>query len=97
VHGSFERDNNRGSSMNFLVWLITRACAGSFAAMMMRQNIGHLANVAFGIAGAFVGGLLCVHGNFANGPLAVTTFCVSLIGAIAVPGIANVMRTGALR
>ena len=83
--------------MNLLVWLVIGACAGSLAAMTMRQSFGLLVNVALGIAGALIGSVICAHGDIANSALTGTTFCVSLIGAIAVPGIANLLRTVALR
>jgi len=83
--------------MNLLVWLVIGACTGSLTAMVMRERFGLLANVALGIAGALIGGIACAHGDITDSPLTLTTFCVPLIGAIALPGAANLLRTGALR
>ena len=83
--------------MNLLVWLVIGAFTGSLAAMIMRERFGLAGNVVLGIAGALCGGLACARGDLANTPLTITTFCVPLIAAIALPGIANLRSTSALR
>ncbi len=83
--------------MSILVWLVVGAVVGSLAAAIMRERLGLLGNVALGIVGAAVGGLLFAHGDINNSPLTLGTFVVSLLGAVVLLGLVNLMRGGSLR
>ena len=83
--------------MSILVWLVVGAVVGSLAAAIMRERLGLLGNVALGIVGAAVGGLLFAHGDINNSPLTLGTFGVSLLGAVVLLGLVNLMRGGSLR
>ncbi len=83
--------------MSILVWLVVGAVVGSLAAAIMRERLGLLGNVALGIVGAAVGGLLFAHGDINNSPLTLGTFVVTLLGAVVLLGLVNLMRGGSLR
>jgi uncharacterized membrane protein YeaQ/YmgE (transglycosylase-associated protein family) len=83
--------------MSVLVWLVIGAIIGSLASALMRENLGLLGNILVGIVGAAIGGFLFAHGDINNSPLTVGTFAVSLIGAIVLLGLVNLMRGGRVR
>jgi uncharacterized membrane protein YeaQ/YmgE (transglycosylase-associated protein family) len=83
--------------MNFLIWLVIGAFVGSVAAMIMRQSLSLAGNVAVGIVGAFLGGALFAHGDINDSPLTIGTFSVSVLGAIVLLGLVNLLRRGSLR
>jgi len=83
--------------MGVLIWLLIGAIVGSIAGLIMRESFGLLGNIAVGVVGAFLGGLLFAHGDINNSPLTVGTFSVSLVGAIVLLGIVNLLRNGAVR
>ena len=85
--------------MGIIMWLIVGGIVGWLASMVMRTDAqqGILLNVVVGIVGAFIGGLIFARGNINDAPLTVTTFLVSLVGAIILLGIVNLVRRGSLR
>jgi uncharacterized membrane protein YeaQ/YmgE (transglycosylase-associated protein family) len=56
-----------------------------------------LANIIVGIVGAFIGGMLLSRGDINNAPLTVTTFLVSLAGALILLAVVNLVRRGSIR
>jgi uncharacterized membrane protein YeaQ/YmgE (transglycosylase-associated protein family) len=58
---------------------------------------GIILNIVVGIVGAFIGGLILGHGEINNAPLTLTTFLVSLVGAIVLLAIVNLIRRGTVR
>jgi uncharacterized membrane protein YeaQ/YmgE (transglycosylase-associated protein family) len=83
--------------MGLLVWLVIGAVVGSLAGLILRERIGLLGSIATGIVGAFIGGAVFAHGDIDNSPLTLGTFTVSLIGAVALLAIINMVRTGSPR
>jgi uncharacterized membrane protein YeaQ/YmgE (transglycosylase-associated protein family) len=85
--------------MGIIIWLIVGGIVGWLASMVMRTNgqQGILLNIVVGIVGAFLGGLIFGRGNINNSGLTVTTFLVSLVGAIILLAIVNLVRRGSLR
>lgn len=83
--------------MGIILWLVVGAVVGALAGMIMRESFGLLGNIVVGIVGAFIGGLLFAHGTINNAPLTVGTFAVSLVGAVVLLGLANLLRRGTLR
>ena len=89
--------------MNIIIWLIVGGLIGWVASMIMRTDAqqGILLNVVVGIVGAFLGGwfLSPLFGvstiNQSN--FSITSLVVSLVGAIALLGIVNLVRRGAVR
>ena len=83
--------------MGIIIWLIIGAIVGAVAGMIMRESMGLLGNIAVGIVGAFIGGVLFAHGDINNSPLTIGTFAVSVIGAILLLAIVNLLRRGSFR
>jgi len=85
--------------MGLIMWLIVGGIIGWLASLIMRTDAqqGILLNIVVGIVGAFVGGLLFTGGNINNAPLTLGTFLVSLVGAVVLLGIVNLVRRGSLR
>jgi len=79
--------------------LVIGGVIGWLASMVMRTDAqqGIVLNVVVGIVGAFLGGLVFSGGNINNGPLTITSFLVSLLGAIVLLAIVNLFRRGAVR
>jgi len=85
--------------MNIIIWLIVGGIVGWLASMVMRTNAqqGIILNIVVGIVGAFIGGLLFGGGTINNAPLSVPGFLVSLVGAIILLAIVNLVRRGTVR
>ena len=84
--------------IGIIVWLIVGGIVGWLASMVMRTDAqqGILLNIVVGIVGAFIGGLIFSGGSI-NADITVTSFIVSLIGAIILLAIVNLFRRGSLR
>ena len=86
--------------MGIIIWLVIGGVVGWLASMVMGRDAqqGIILNIVVGIVGAFIGGLIFSGGtiNTAN-PLNVTSFLVSLVGAIILLAIVNLVRRGRLR
>ncbi|WP_029937040.1 GlsB/YeaQ/YmgE family stress response membrane protein [Sphingomonas sp. UNC305MFCol5.2] len=84
--------------MGLLVWLVIGGVVGWLASIVMRTDAqqGIFLNVIVGIVGAFIGGLL-FGGSINNGAITPMTFLVSLLGAIILLAIVNLVRRGAVR
>ena len=54
-------------------------------------------NIVVGIVGAFIGGLILGRGEINNAGLTLETFLVSLVGAIVLLAIVNLVRRGTVR
>lgn len=83
--------------ISLLVWLVIGGVVGWLAGLIMRDNNSVIINIIVGIVGSFLGGLILSRGNINNSPLTITTFAVSLIGAVVLLGIVNLVRRGSLR
>jgi uncharacterized membrane protein YeaQ/YmgE (transglycosylase-associated protein family) len=85
--------------MGLIVWLIIGGIVGWLASMIMRTDAqqGVLLNIVVGIVGAVIGGLILGRGNINNAGLSVSTFLVSLLGAVVLLAIVNLVRRGSVR
>jgi uncharacterized membrane protein YeaQ/YmgE (transglycosylase-associated protein family) len=85
--------------MGFILWLVVGGVIGWLASMIMRTDAqqGLFLNVVVGIVGAFIGGLIFSGGSINSAPLTVTSFLVSLLGAVVLLGIVNLVRRGSVR
>jgi uncharacterized membrane protein YeaQ/YmgE (transglycosylase-associated protein family) len=85
--------------MGLIMWLIVGGVVGWLASIVMRTDgqQGIVLNVVVGIIGAFIGGLILSSGNINNAPLTLYTFLVSLVGAIILLAIVNLVRRGSVR
>jgi uncharacterized membrane protein YeaQ/YmgE (transglycosylase-associated protein family) len=84
--------------MGLIVWLVIGGVVGWLASIVMRTDAqqGIFLNIVVGIVGAFIGGLL-FGGSINDGAITPMTFIVSLIGAIILLAIVNLVRRGAVR
>lgn len=80
-----------------LIWLLIGGIVGWLAGLIMRDNNSVLVNIVVGIVGSFLGGLILSRGDINNSPLTIGTFLVSLLGAVILLGIVNLIRRGSVR
>src|SRR3982750_744180 len=94
---------NRGSSMNFIIWLVVGGLIGWIASMIMRTDAqqGVILNVVVGIIGAMLGGWLLAPmfgtGTINQNDFSIAGLGVSLLGAIILLAIVNLVRRGSPR
>ncbi|MGI8705454.1 MAG: GlsB/YeaQ/YmgE family stress response membrane protein [Sphingomicrobium sp.] len=84
--------------MSIIGWLIIGGLIGWVASMIMRTDAqqGILLNIVVGIVGAFIAGLLVTGGSI-NEDVNLTSILVSLLGAIVLLAIVNLIRRGSMR
>ena len=80
-------------------WIIIGGVIGWLASIIMRTDAqqGIFLNIIVGIVGAFLGGLIVSGGSFHESGLNLTTFLVSLLGAVVLLAIVNLIRRGSVR
>ncbi|WP_414901046.1 GlsB/YeaQ/YmgE family stress response membrane protein [Sphingomonas flavalba] len=85
--------------MGIIIWLVVGGVIGWLASLVMRTDAqqGVLLNIVVGVVGAFIGGLIFSGGSINNAPLTVYSFLVSLVGAIILLAIVNLIRRGSVR
>jgi uncharacterized membrane protein YeaQ/YmgE (transglycosylase-associated protein family) len=85
--------------MGIIIWLIIGGIVGWLASIIMRTDAqqGILLNIVVGIVGAFIGGLIFSRGDINDAPLDLTSFLVSLVGAVILLAIVNLFRRGRVR
>ena len=85
--------------MGIIIWLIVGGICGWLASMVMRTDAqqGIVLNVIVGIVGAMIAGFLFGGGASLNNGITVTTFLYSLLGAIVLLAIVNLVRRGSVR
>jgi uncharacterized membrane protein YeaQ/YmgE (transglycosylase-associated protein family) len=89
--------------MNFIVWLVVGGLIGWVASKIMNTDAqqGVFLNIVVGIVGAFVGGFLISPlvgvPTINQDALSIGALLVSLIGAIILLAIVNLIRRGSTR
>jgi len=85
--------------MGIILWLIVGGVIGWLASIIMRTDAqqGIFLNIVVGIIGAFIGGLIISGGSINSAPLTLTSFLVSLLGAVILLAIVNLVRRGSVR
>jgi uncharacterized membrane protein YeaQ/YmgE (transglycosylase-associated protein family) len=87
--------------MNLIIWLIVGALIGAVAGSLMRDGGGLLLNIVVGIVGSAVGGFLLSPyfgaGTINSGDFSLPSLVVSLLGAIILLAIFNLVRRGRVR
>ena len=83
--------------IGLIVWLVVGGVCGWLASMVMRTDgqQGIILNVVVGIIGSVIASFL--FGAGINQAITVTTFLYSLIGAIILLAIVNLVRRGTVR
>ena len=86
--------------MGFIIWLIVGGIVGWLASLIMRTDAqqGIILNIVVGIVGAVIAGLIFGGGNINNSnPLDLTNILWSLLGAVVLLAIVNLIRRGTVR
>ncbi len=89
--------------MNLIVWLVVGGFIGWIASMVMRTDgqQGIFLNIVVGIVGAALGGWfispLVGVASINDGVFSIGALVVSLLGAIILLAVVNLVRRGALR
>jgi uncharacterized membrane protein YeaQ/YmgE (transglycosylase-associated protein family) len=80
--------------INLIVWLIVGAVIGWAAGLVMRDKNGLVINIIVGIVGAMIGGFLLGGPTINQNAFNLNALLVSLVGAIILLGIVNLIRRG---
>jgi uncharacterized membrane protein YeaQ/YmgE (transglycosylase-associated protein family) len=89
--------------MNLIIWLVVGGVVGWLASMIMRTDAqqGIFLNVIVGIVGALIAGFVLTpllgRGTINSGDFSLMGLVLSLVGAIILLAIVNLMRRGAVR
>ena len=85
--------------MGIIIWLVIGGVIGWLASIIMRTDAqqGIFLNIVVGVVGAFIGGLIFSGGSINNAPLTIYSFLVSLLGAVVLLAIVNLVRRGRVR
>jgi uncharacterized membrane protein YeaQ/YmgE (transglycosylase-associated protein family) len=88
-----------GTLMGFIIWLIVGGVIGWLASLIMRTDgqQGIILNIVVGIVGAVIAGLILGGGTINQDPLDLTAILYSLLGAIILLAIVNLVRRGSVR
>ena len=83
--------------MGIIVWLVVGGIVGWLASLIMRTDAqqGIILNIVVGIVGAVIAGLLL--GGSINQARTIETFLYSLLGAVILLAIVNLVRSGTVR
>jgi uncharacterized membrane protein YeaQ/YmgE (transglycosylase-associated protein family) len=83
--------------MNIIAWIVLGAIAGYLAGFLVKgdEGLGVIGHIILGIVGALVGGFLAsvLFNVKLDGPLDITTIVVSVIGAIIVVFLVNLVTS----
>jgi len=84
--------------VSIIIWLIVGGICGWLASLIMRTDAqqGIVMNIVVGIVGAVIAGWILGKGNINQG-ISIETFLWSLIGAIILLAIVNLIRRGTAR
>ena len=88
--------------MGFIAWLIVGGIVGWLASLVMKTDAqqGIFLNIVVGIVGAFVAGLVIspiLGVGTINAGISIASIVISLLGAIVLLAIVNLIRRGTVR
>lgn len=85
--------------MGFIIWLIVGGVCGWLASIVMRTDgqQGIFLNIIVGIIGAAIAGFLLGGAASLNNGLTIQSFLYSLLGAVVLLAIVNLVRRGSVR
>lgn len=84
--------------VGIIIWLVVGGVVGWLASMIMRTDAqqGVVLNVIVGIIGAAIAGLILGGGSINDG-ITIESFLYSLLGAVVLLAIVNLVRRGSVR
>ena len=85
--------------INLIIWLVAGAAIGWIASMVMHTNAqqGTILNIVVGVIGAMIGGFLFGASTINQSVFSVTALLVSLVGAVVLLAIVNLVQRGRAR
>lgn len=87
--------------MNFIIWLVVGGLIGWVASIVMNSREGIIMNVVVGIVGAMLGGWLISPligvGTINQNNFSLPALLVSLVGAVILLAVVNMLRRGRTR
>ena len=85
--------------MGFIIWLIIGGVVGWLASLIMRTDgqQGIVLNIVVGIVGAVIAGLVRGGGTINGDPLDISNILWSLLGAVVLLAVVNLVRRGSVR
>jgi len=85
--------------INLIVWLVAGAVIGWIASMVMHTDAqqGTILNIVVGVVGALIAGLLLNQPTINQNVFNLNALVISLIGAIVLLAVVNLVRRGRLR
>jgi uncharacterized membrane protein YeaQ/YmgE (transglycosylase-associated protein family) len=85
--------------MGIIIWLIVGGVCGWLASLIMRTDAqqGIILNIVVGIVGSVIANLIFNRGGINADPLSVTAFLWSLLGAVVLLAVVNLVRRGSVR
>jgi uncharacterized membrane protein YeaQ/YmgE (transglycosylase-associated protein family) len=83
---------------DIVIWLVVGGLVGWIASMIMRTDAqqGILLNIVVGIVGSALGGFILNRGDI-NDAITLPSFLVSVLGAVILLAIVNLIRRGQIR
>ena len=83
--------------INLVVWLVAGALIGWLAGIVMHDQAGLMINIVVGVVGALIAGLLLNQPTINQRVFNLNALVISLIGAIILLAVVNLVRRGRLR
>ena len=83
--------------INLIVWLVAGAVIGWLAGIIMHDRAGVMINIVVGVVGALIAGLLLNQPTINQSVFSLNALVISLIGAIVLLAVVNLVRRGRLR
>lgn len=85
--------------MNLILWLVAGAAIGWLASVVMHTSArqGAILNIVVGIIGAIIGGIVFGSSTINQNVFNVNALLVSLVGAVVLLAVINLIRQGAIR
>jgi uncharacterized membrane protein YeaQ/YmgE (transglycosylase-associated protein family) len=85
--------------INLIIWLVAGAAVGWVASMVMHTNAqqGTILNIVVGVIGAMIGGFLFGSSTINQNVFNVNALLVSLVGAVVLLAVVNLVQRGRVR
>jgi uncharacterized membrane protein YeaQ/YmgE (transglycosylase-associated protein family) len=85
--------------INLIIWLVAGAAIGWVASMVMHTDAqqGTILNIVVGVIGAMIGGFLLGSSTINQNVFNVNALLVSLVGAVVLLAIVNLVQRGRVR
>jgi uncharacterized membrane protein YeaQ/YmgE (transglycosylase-associated protein family) len=85
--------------INLIIWLVAGAAIGWIASRVMHTDAqqGAILNIVVGVIGAMIGGIVFGLSTINQNVFNVNALLVSLVGAVVLLAVVNLVRQGAVR